>query len=168
MRSSVNNIDLFPPPTPQYRCLNSEIQCSESRLSKSSPPTKEAVSVSLEVWVIMNKDAPRWVSPHVARTSKTPASTVSMVTSSVPPPRSNTSKFFSPSSASNLSKPYAKAMLRKHHMCERLFEKRHQLSRTCSSGFIYDSSHFKTGDSARILGCLSLQKKAASVWDKQQ
>mmetsp|Transcript_27886 Transcript_27886/g.90121 ORF Transcript_27886/g.90121 Transcript_27886/m.90121 type:complete len:237 (-) Transcript_27886:652-1362(-) len=50
--------------------------CWMIRLSKSSPP--------------------RWVSPEVAITSKTPLSMVRRDTSKVPPPRSNTRMFFSP------------------------------------------------------------------------
>mmetsp|Transcript_3648 Transcript_3648/g.10761 ORF Transcript_3648/g.10761 Transcript_3648/m.10761 type:complete len:215 (+) Transcript_3648:949-1593(+) len=61
-------------------------QWSMRRWSKSSPP--------------------KWVSPDVARTSKTPASMVRSVTSKVPPPRSKTRMFFSPSF---LSMPYAMA-----------------------------------------------------------
>ena len=49
---------------------------------------------------------PRCVSPFVASTSNTPLSIVSTVTSKVPPPRSNTRMFFSPSF---LSRPYAMA-----------------------------------------------------------
>lgn len=41
--------------------------------------------------------SPRCVSPFVDKTSKTPLSMVSRVTSKVPPPRSNTRMFFSPS-----------------------------------------------------------------------
>mmetsp|Transcript_3693 Transcript_3693/g.9155 ORF Transcript_3693/g.9155 Transcript_3693/m.9155 type:complete len:324 (+) Transcript_3693:217-1188(+) len=48
---------------------------------------------------------PRWVSPLVAWTSNTPPSMVRRVTSKVPPPRSKTSTFFSPSPS--LSRPYA-------------------------------------------------------------
>ncbi|KAJ0482646.1 hypothetical protein HanIR_Chr13g0656241 [Helianthus annuus] len=47
---------------------------------------------------------PRWVSPCVARTSKTPLSSVKMLTSNVPPPRSNTRTFFS---TPFLFRPYA-------------------------------------------------------------
>ena len=50
---------------------NSSAMWSTSRRSKSSPP--------------------RWVSPDVARTSTTPSPTSRMLTSNVPPPRSNTS-----------------------------------------------------------------------------
>ncbi|CAH1980669.1 unnamed protein product [Acanthoscelides obtectus] len=49
---------------------------------------------------------PRWVSPLVATTSNTPLSIVRRDTSKVPPPKSNTKTFFSPSF---LSKPYAMA-----------------------------------------------------------
>mmetsp|Transcript_5011 Transcript_5011/g.10806 ORF Transcript_5011/g.10806 Transcript_5011/m.10806 type:complete len:204 (+) Transcript_5011:1281-1892(+) len=49
---------------------------------------------------------PRWVSPAVASTSKTPPSMDNSVTSKVPPPRSNTRMF---SSLSFLSSPYAMA-----------------------------------------------------------
>lgn len=45
---------------------------------------------------------PKWVSPLVATTSKTPLSMVRRDTSKVPPPKSNTRMFFSPS---RLSKP---------------------------------------------------------------
>lgn len=57
--------------------LYSFIKCSITRWSKSSPP--------------------KWVSPLVATTSKTPSSMVRTETSKVPPPRSNTRMFFSPS-----------------------------------------------------------------------
>mmetsp|Transcript_13256 Transcript_13256/g.45339 ORF Transcript_13256/g.45339 Transcript_13256/m.45339 type:complete len:215 (-) Transcript_13256:624-1268(-) len=66
--------------------LKAATQWSMSRWSKSSPP--------------------RCVSPFVARTSKTPLSMVRSVTSKVPPPRSKTRMFFSPSF---LSMPYAMA-----------------------------------------------------------
>mmetsp|Transcript_24358 Transcript_24358/g.62816 ORF Transcript_24358/g.62816 Transcript_24358/m.62816 type:complete len:315 (-) Transcript_24358:538-1482(-) len=64
--------------------LNTLSRCWITRLSKSSPP--------------------RCVSPEVAITSKTPLSMVRSDTSNVPPPRSNTRMFFSPSF---LSRPYA-------------------------------------------------------------
>mmetsp|Transcript_254 Transcript_254/g.628 ORF Transcript_254/g.628 Transcript_254/m.628 type:complete len:364 (-) Transcript_254:17-1108(-) len=64
--------------------LYSLVKYSITRWSKSSPP--------------------RWVSPLVESTSKTPWSIVRSDTSKVPPPRSNTSTVFSPSV---LSRPYA-------------------------------------------------------------
>mmetsp|Transcript_29772 Transcript_29772/g.77015 ORF Transcript_29772/g.77015 Transcript_29772/m.77015 type:complete len:450 (+) Transcript_29772:691-2040(+) len=64
--------------------LNTLSKCWITRLSKSSPP--------------------RWVSPEVAITSKTPLSIVRSDTSKVPPPRSKTRIFFSPDF---LSRPYA-------------------------------------------------------------
>mmetsp|Transcript_17083 Transcript_17083/g.53112 ORF Transcript_17083/g.53112 Transcript_17083/m.53112 type:complete len:271 (-) Transcript_17083:544-1356(-) len=64
--------------------LNTLSRCWITRLSKSSPP--------------------RCVSPDVAITSNTPLSMVRSETSKVPPPRSNTRMFFSPSF---LSSPYA-------------------------------------------------------------
>mmetsp|Transcript_2792 Transcript_2792/g.8024 ORF Transcript_2792/g.8024 Transcript_2792/m.8024 type:complete len:214 (+) Transcript_2792:1091-1732(+) len=69
--------------TPFLR-LNCAIRCCIIRWSKSSPP--------------------RCVSPSVAFTSNTPSSMVRRVTSKVPPPRSKTRMFFSPSF---LSRPYA-------------------------------------------------------------
>lgn len=54
---------------------NSAAQYSTNLLSKSSPP--------------------KWVSPEVALTSKTPSSIVNKETSKVPPPKSKMSTFFS-------------------------------------------------------------------------
>ena len=65
--------------------LNTLSRCWITRLSKSSPP--------------------RWVSPDIASTSKTPLSIVRSETSKVPPPKSKTRMFFSP--ADFLSRPYA-------------------------------------------------------------
>ena len=56
--------------------LNTLMKCSMTLWSKSSPP--------------------RWVSPLVAITSKTPSAMVRSDTSKVPPPRSKTRMFFSP------------------------------------------------------------------------
>merc|ERR1719258_605748 len=67
-------------------------RCWMTRLSKSSPP--------------------KWVSPEVAITSKTPLSIVSSDTSKVPPPRSKTRMFFSPDF---LSRPYAMAAAACYH-----------------------------------------------------
>mmetsp|Transcript_35579 Transcript_35579/g.70042 ORF Transcript_35579/g.70042 Transcript_35579/m.70042 type:complete len:201 (-) Transcript_35579:557-1159(-) len=63
------------------------MQWSMRRWSKSSPP--------------------RWVSPEVDRTSKTPPSMVRRDTSNVPPPRSKTRMLCS--AVSRLSRPYAMA-----------------------------------------------------------
>mmetsp|Transcript_12232 Transcript_12232/g.27785 ORF Transcript_12232/g.27785 Transcript_12232/m.27785 type:complete len:383 (-) Transcript_12232:588-1736(-) len=70
----------------EYFLLMSLRKYSITRWSKSSPP--------------------RWVSPFVDTTSKTPLSIVSTDTSNVPPPRSKTRMFFSPPF---LSSPYAMA-----------------------------------------------------------
>ena len=67
-----------------YFLLNSLQKCSTRTLSRSSPP--------------------RWVSPLVARTSKTPLSILRMEISRVPPPKSKTAIFCS---LSDLSRPYA-------------------------------------------------------------
>ena len=56
--------------------INSAQQYSTNLLSKSSPP--------------------KWVSPEVAFTSKTPSSIYNNDTSNVPPPKSNIKTFFSP------------------------------------------------------------------------
>lgn len=46
---------------------------------------------------VIDSNLPRWVSPLVETTSNTPLSMVKRETSKVPPPRSNTRIFFSPS-----------------------------------------------------------------------
>ena len=75
---------LVPMSMPLFLRLNSAMQNSTRRLSKSSPP--------------------KWVSPAVAFTSKMPSSMVSRDTSNVPPPRSKMSTLCSPPF---LSRPYA-------------------------------------------------------------
>ena len=93
--------------------LNTLSKCWMTRLSKSSPP--------------------RWVSPAVAMTSKTPLSMVRSDTSKVPPPRSKTRMFFSP----------------------RLLVE--AVGDGGRGGLVDDAQHVEARDGARVLGRLALR-----------
>ena len=75
-------------------------------LDKSTPFSSLKFWINQSIILLSKSSPPRWVSPLVDNTWKTPSPSCKMETSKVPPPRSYTKTF---SSFSSLSRPYAKA-----------------------------------------------------------
>ena len=76
-------------------------------LERSKPPFSSLNSFTNHSMMAWSKSSPpRWVSPSVESTSNTPSPNSKMETSCVPPPRSNTTIFWS---MDFLSMPYANA-----------------------------------------------------------